>query len=378
MTSAQPPRPVLTPAPEFTADLTTSLRTLPPAPGASASSSTGTSTSSTASAPSTRWRLVDSLRGFALAGILVVNIPDIARLGYELLYVERIASVSATVLQFTVQTRFVPIFVFLFGLSLFLVMQGALRRSAGRRGPAAVALVLRLAALLVIGMLHSLLYPGEVLREYAVVGLVLIPVVLFAPRWLTLGLGLALTLVAYGLYGGGLPALPGLMLLGSAAAAYELPRILERGGRAVMITFLVAALATAPALLWQTTQPGDPRFTTAGGVAGLVMAVLYVTALSMLWKTGARRIIAGVFEPLGRMALTNYVAASIVVVIVALFVDFTHMVTPLPAIALGGAIIAVQSVLSRVWLSHFAYGPVEWVWRMVTWRQSIPIRGGVL
>ena len=363
MTSAPPPRPA--PVPEFTADLTTSLRTLRAAPGQSAN-------------PSTRWRLIDSLRGFALAGILVVNIPDITRLGYELLSEQRITSVSATVLQFAVQTRFVPIFVFLFGLSLFLVLQAALRRSAGRRGPAAVALLLRLVALFLIGMLHSLLYPGEVLREYAAVGLLLIPVILFAPRWLTLALGVALTVGAYGLAGGGLTALPGLMLLGSAAAAYELPRILERGGRPVVITFALAAVATVPALLWQATQPGDPRFTNAGGTAGLVMAVLYVTALSLLWTTGARRVIAGVFEPLGRMALTNYVAASVVVVIVAVFVDFTHMLTPLPAIALGGAIIAVQSVLSRVWLGHFAYGPIEWLWRMVTWRRRIPIRGGVL
>jgi uncharacterized protein len=108
------------------------------------------------------------------------------------------------------------------------------------------------------------------------------------------------------------------------------------------------------------------------------MAVLYVAGLALLWGTPARRVIAGVFEPLGRMALTNYVSASAVTVLVAQVVDFTVLPTPLPAIALGLAITALQSVASRLWLTRFSYGPLEWLWRMATWRAVVPLRGGVL
>ncbi|MBR4478940.1 MAG: DUF418 domain-containing protein, partial [Bacteroidales bacterium] len=28
---------------------------------------------------------------------------------------------------------------------------------------------------------------------------------------------------------------------------------------------------------------------------------------------------------------------------------------------------------SRFWLNHFLYGPVEWVWRMITYRKRLPM-----
>lgn len=116
-------------------------------------------------------------------------------------------------------------------------------------------------------------------------------------------------------------------------------------------------MLTVPALMWQLTTPGDPRFTNPGGIAGLVMAVLYVTGLALLWHTPARRVIAAVFEPLGRMALTNYVAAAIVMALAAQLVDFGQMTSVTPVVVLALVVIAVQSVLSRLWLTYFAYGP---------------------
>ncbi|MFD6142908.1 DUF418 domain-containing protein, partial [Promicromonospora sp. NPDC060271] len=313
-----------------------------------------------------RWHFVDSLRGFAVLGILLVNAIDIIGPGRD-----RILAGGAVVpdpvqdaLYLTVQTRFVPIFVFLFGMSLWMVLDGARARTA-RPG---LVLVRRLIGLAAIGGLLMLVYPGNVLLEYAVVGLLMLPVVHFAPRWVTLGAGVALTGVAYAMFGGGITALPGLILLGAGAAALGLPRVLETSRKTVGLAFAVAAALTVPALTWQlTTAPGDPRFTNPGGIAGLVMAVLYVTGLALLWQTPARRVLAAVFEPLGRMALTNYVAAAIVMALAAQLVDFGRLTSVTPVVVLSLVVIAVQSVLSRLWLEHFVYGPVEWLWRSVTW-----------
>jgi len=312
-----------------------------------------------------RWRFVDSLRGFALFGILLVNTLDITRLGIDRA-IENAGPLDDPVrdlLYLSVQTRFVPIFVFLFGMSLWFVLAGARARSP-RPG---LVMVRRLLGLVAIGGLLMLVYPGNVLLEYGVVGLAMLPIVVFAPRRATLALGVTLTVAAYALTGGGLVSTPGLMLLGAGAAAYGLPRVLESAGRGVVLVFASATLLTVPALLWQATTPGDPRFSTPGGIAGLVMAVAYASALALLWRTPARRVIAAVFEPLGRMALTNYVAAAIVVAGLALVVDFGHMASVLPGLAISVGLIAVQSVLSRLWLARFVYGPVEWAWRSVTW-----------
>ncbi|MFI6426765.1 DUF418 domain-containing protein [Promicromonospora sp. NPDC050880] len=312
-----------------------------------------------------RWRFIDSLRGFAVLGILLVNAVDIARVGMDRMLEggTRVPDPVLDALYLTVQTRFVPIFVFLFGMSLWIVLDGARARSPRPW----LVLTRRLVALALIGGLLMLVYPGNVLIEYGVVGLLVLPVVCLAPRWVVLGAGAVLTVVAYAFLGGGLAATPGLVLLGAGAAAYGLPRALESAGRTVAVVLAGAAVLTVPALLWQLGTPGDPRFSNAGGTAGLVMAVLYTTGLAMLWRTPARRVIAAVFEPLGRMALTNYVTAALVVALTTLFVDYGHMTSVLPVVLLALGIIAVQSVLSRLWLRRFVYGPVEWVWRAATW-----------
>jgi uncharacterized protein len=320
-----------------------------------------------------RWHFIDSLRGFAVLGILLVNAIDIISPGMD-----RILAGGAIVpdpvqdaLYLTVQTRFVPIFVFLFGMSLWIVLDGARDRSQ-RPG---LVLVRRLLGLAAIGGLLMLVYPGNVLLEYAVVGLLMLPVVYLAPRWVTLGAGVALTGAAYAMFGGGLAATPGLVLLGAGAAAFGLPRVLETSRKTVAIAFAVAAVLTVPALIWQlTAAPGDPRFTNPGGIAGLVMAVLYVTGLALLWHTPARRAIAAVFEPLGRMALTNYVGAAIVMALVAQVWDFGQLTSVAPVVVLSLVVIAVQSVLSRLWLRSFVYGPVEWLWRGVTWLRPAALR----
>lgn len=312
-----------------------------------------------------RWQFLDVLRGFAVLGILLVNSIDITELGMTRA-MEGAAVVPDPVqdaLYLTVQTRFVPIFVFLFGVSLWIVLDGA----RGRARYPWLVMVRRLVGLAVLGGILALVYPGNVLLEYSVLGLVVLPVVALVPRWATLGAGVLLTVVSYALFGGGLAATPGLILLGAGAAAYGLPRLLETSTRGVAVGFALAAVATLPALWWQLSAPGDPRFTTPGGIAGLVMAVGYVTGLALLWRTPARRAIVAVFEPLGRMALTNYVAAAIVMALAARVVDFGHMTTVTPVLLLSVAVIAAQSVLSRLWLARFVYGPVEWVWRTATW-----------
>ena len=45
------------------------------------------------------------------------------------------------------------------------------------------------------------------------------------------------------------------------------------------------------------------------------MVVWLVSGFAHLWRTRARRVLAAVVEPLGRMSLTNYVGASMVVVL---------------------------------------------------------------
>lgn len=308
-----------------------------------------------------RFPVLDVLRGFAICGILLVNIPDIAHLGHDAL--RQPASREQLALYYLVSARFVPIFAFLFGCSLAFVRDSA-RRRAGRAWP---VLCRRLVVLAVVGLLHQLLYPGEVLTFYAVVGLIVLPVVLRSPQRLLLVLGLVLTVASYAVSGGGPVTLPGLFLLGAAAVGHGWPAHLEAGDRPIIITAAAAAAASGAAVWWQTTQPGDPRFTLAGGIAGGAMAVLYTTMLSLLWHTPARHLLQALFAPLGRAAFTCYLTATLLVIPAGHWLDLRHTNDLTPALLLALGVLVVQNLLMRLWFSHFTYGPLEWPWRAITW-----------
>ena len=319
---------------------------------------------------SNRFHFLDSLRGFAIAGILLVNAADLMCLGHDVpVRPFQTIPLAENVLNFLVATRFVPIFSFMFGMSMGFVIDSAIRRGA----PAWKILLRRLAALLVIGLLHSILYPGEILRDYAVAGAILLPFTLKVPRSVRLVLGLLATVSAYAFTGGGALSLPGLFLLGSAAQAYGLPARLEHADRRIGAATLVFAAASAAAIPWQAAEGGDPRFFTAGGVAGGLMACLYVCLLALLWRTPVRRALSAVFEPLGRMALTCYVTASFVMVPAGVLLDSRSTHDVIPGLIVAAAVLPLQWVFCRLWLSRFAYGPLEWAWRCVTWWRWVPL-----
>ena len=320
---------------------------------------------------SNRFHFLDSLRGFAIAGILLVNAADLMCLGHDVpVRPFQTIPLAKNVLNFLVATRFVPIFSFMFGMSMGFVIDSAIRRGA----PAWKILLRRLAALLVIGLLHSILYPGEILRDYAVAGAILLPFALKVPRSVRLVLGLLATVGAYAFSGGGALSLPGLFLLGSAAQAYGLPARLEHADRRIGAATLVFAAASAAAIPWQAAEGGDPRFFTAGGVAGGLMACLYVCLLALLWRTPVRRALSAVFEPLGRMALTCYVTASFVMVPAGVLLDSRSTHNVIPGLIVAAAVLPLQWVFCRLWLSRFAYGPLEWAWRCVTWWRWVPLQ----
>jgi uncharacterized protein len=82
------------------------------------------------------------------------------------------------------------------------------------------------------------------------------------------------------------------------------------------------------------------------------------------------------FAPVGRMALTNYLTHSLVCVVLSYGFGFGlwWRIGAAQAMAIALAIVAVQIPLSRWWLARYEQGPMEWVWRRLTYRQALPLR----
>jgi uncharacterized membrane protein YeiB len=80
--------------------------------------------------------------------------------------------------------------------------------------------------------------------------------------------------------------------------------------------------------------------------------------------------------PLGRMALTNYLTHSLILSTLFYgygFSQFGHIARG-PQMLIVVAIIAAQWLFCRWWLSHYLYGPMEWIWRCITYWKMQPLR----
>jgi uncharacterized protein len=128
--------------------------------------------------PEERIAVLDVLRGFALLGILVVNLPGAAASGYAWAAgLEPFPAWWDKTAEWIVNTffsgKFNSIFSFLFGLGFTI----QLTRAADRGVNVTSVYIRRMAALFAIGVAHALLvWDGDVLHIYAVLGLLLLAI----------------------------------------------------------------------------------------------------------------------------------------------------------------------------------------------------------
>jgi uncharacterized protein len=111
--------------------------------------------------------------------------------------------------------------------------------------------------------------------------------------------------------------------------------------------------------------------TAMQGVGVPMLALGYAATVGLLVVNG-RRLIT-VFAPVGRMALTNYLMHSIICVVLSYGFGFAlwWRVGASTAMAIAAAIILVQIPLSAWWLSRYRFGPIEWVWRRLTYGRPL-------
>jgi uncharacterized protein len=75
------------------------------------------------------------------------------------------------------------------------------------------------------------------------------------------------------------------------------------------------------------------------------------------------------------MALTNYVGQSVIGVVLfrATGLGLGGTMGPTLYLPIGFAVYALQVMTSRWWLQRFRYGPLEWLWRMLTYGERLPL-----
>jgi uncharacterized protein len=255
--------------------------------------------------------------------------------------------------------------------------------------------------LFLIGLFHqTYLWSGDILATYALLGVLLLPFrsrsqrTLERAAWIALATPtLALAALAASGAGattaemaaaGGYPARQSLFafamfLLGFAAGRARgetgdpvpaLPRLaplLLAIGAAGSIAYVAwVEYAGAPVLSW-TAVLAEALVAVAGPALALGYAALLLRGLSRpRWKRWLAPLAAA-----GRLSLTHYLLQSLIGVLLLARLGEIH---PPLGIAIASAVFALQVAASRWWLARFRFGPVEWLWRALSYGRLPPLR----
>ncbi len=372
---------------------------------------------------------VDALRGFALLGILAVNVCVFADGYYGSGVIDpdhrgAMDQVVRFMVTMIFETKFYLLFSFLFGYSFTLQMESAERAGVSFRP----RMLRRLAGLLAVGLVHgALLYHGEILSTYALLGLLLLCVRRIRPQpaavaavvliavassaWVGFGVaaigtgGSADTVLAadnaahmadayngsvastIGYHAGQLPnsILAILLLQGAGALATFLIGLAAgkveffvnvdryRGALRNLLKYgLPIGLSGAAFYAWTATmRPGTGWEMVGFGVSELTGPVLMASYIALglaLFTTGRGAAIEAMLAPAGKMALSNYLGQSLALGIVFTAYGFrlSGDISPLETVGIVIAVFGFQLWVSRQWLRAHSYGPAEWVLRAIT------------
>lgn len=129
-------------------------------------------------------------------------------------------------------------------------------------------------------------------------------------------------------------------------------------------------------VLYAITFPAESLFhKVIAAFAVLPLSLAYMSCICLLWLKQRWKKRLDIFAPVGRMALTNYVSQSVICTLIFYNTGFGLGGAVGPAIyfPIGILIYLAQIFFSRFWLSYFAYGPLEWIWRMLTYGKWLGI-----
>jgi len=380
---------------------------------------------------------IDILRGFALLGIILVNVlgfnasffdfggyygslPDAFQQNFYNIYISLTAD------------KFIFLFSFLFGYGIYMQY-----RKFSQRGKDFIPfLSRRMLALGLFGITHILLlWAGDILLSYAVAGFVVMPLLrlstkwqivialffyFFIGLWLAIGAWVSLPMnlsstctecleQAKVIYPNGnyidcfklrlleyaafrdiniiycLPKIIGVVLLGLIASKYNLhQKVATNKLKWNLILIAVAIIGVISYLGFEKIVDQylfifkDSPFTDALIMSGYEFMSLFVgsTYLLLLLIIASYKTVAKLLWPIalmGRMSLTNYIMQSLIMSVIFYGWGFGLFgqtnVTSLVLIGIG--VYLVQVILNIIWFRFYNQGPLEKLWRKVSYKNYI-------
>lgn len=99
------------------------------------------------------------------------------------------------------------------------------------------------------------------------------------------------------------------------------------------------------------------------------LGLAYASAISLLYLRHKENRIFGIVAASGRMALTNYIGQSLWGMLIFYGIGFGWGANMglIYVLLIATGVYAIQIIMSNLWLHYYRFGPLEWMWRMLTY-----------
>jgi uncharacterized protein len=135
-------------------------------------------------------------------------------------------------------------------------------------------------------------------------------------------------------------------------------------------------LCVAGALLPLAGAAGEIMAAPITMIGGPLLSMAYLSGISLIVESGRAEFLSRALANVGRLALTNYLMQSLIATTVFYFYGLAlfGQLSRIERVGMVAGVYLVQVAFSALWLQFFAYGPMEWVWRSLTYLRVQPMR----
>lgn len=377
---------------------------------------------------SERLTWIDAARGFAIFGIFVVNIgafsaPYFMYGGAEEVWMAPIDQFTQAFKDVFFQASFYTLFSILFGFGFQIMNERAIDKGINVK----LFLFRRLLILIGFGVIHAfLIWSGDILLSYGIVGLFLIAFIfrknITLLVWAVIMLGSSAAYFSMYLYDFraylGYANYQGIRQATQNYTSNQLPVILSQNLHDWLyanglFTYILLLTTLLPMFLlgmyiarkrwlheptakkrviwicwgmsllfftmlkWGPYLYGNPEwfYFIQDNVGGTASAVFYLFSITLCYQNRIGAKLLKPFSYVGRMSLTNYIMQSLISFILFYGVGFGLYGTITPSVSIGIVVVvfSLQVVFSKLWMAKFRFGPLEWVWRSLTYKKIQPM-----
>lgn len=395
---------------------------------------------------------MDALRGLAILGIFIANLGGFSFFNGDANIVSPwIVEGGDDIMEFfhamLIEGKFYSIFSLLFGWGIAL----QIKRSQANGSNSIKTIKRRLTVMLLLGAIHLLIWPGDIVFFYALLGFVLLafrrfsdktllitaallilsPILLYALKmhfpvlnhpseilyhtgnqldtkmlginseatyikfvqtsgWYEVGLShISGFFYRYGylLFVSRIPKVIGVFLIGYVIGRSDFYKNLKQNKKTVRWIIALGLLIGLPANFilayfmskfggdYYKLKPNGWYQTVAYALGVVPLALAYVGMLMLFFQVKIGNRLLMLVAPVGKMAFSNYMMQSLIgnFIFLNAGLGYEGKVGPVYYTIFGLVVFIFQIILSTIWLRYFQYGPVEWLWRSLTYGKRQPM-----